>query len=327
MSNDDTDLFDALVSARPTPTELDRAFPTERRAAVLTTAMHAGSSQRGHRVSWHRWLAVAAAGLLLGAGFIVRDVVSGDSAARADALAMVAQTAGRSTDLTIIEGTFLAQTATENPGGASEEEYGSDRYPRVMHSWTAADGRIWRCDVRPSGMTEYFAFPAPPAEQSPAAIAGLPTDPNKLKAQISSRVSGSNSHDEAIFVGLRDILTQASTPPAVQQAAVSALSTLNGVTVEHATAPSGRDLLEVRFFDRAVRGPEAQSMWFDESQGRVVETSSSNRDTGKITFATVYGPGQLVAAVPSDVLDLANPQGSDTPPIHAPTPQPPPSCQ
>lgn len=175
------------------------------------------------------------------------------------------------------------------------------------------------------GLTEYLDLPAPPADWAPAAVAEFPTDPAELRQFFSDRVSGSLTHDEAIFNGVHEVLIRGYAPPAVQQAAIEALAELDVVTVQRAKAPSGRALLEVRLYDPKTRGPEAFSMWFDESTGRLAETSSVLTKTGQINYAT-YAPGSLVDAVPADVLALANDMSGDQPPAHEPTPQPSPSC-
>lgn len=334
MSQTGLDHFDTIVAARPTDASLQAAFHAERRAELLASVL--GSDQHTNRTrrGWPRWLAVAAAAVLMGVALIVRDAFSGGDGSRAEALAVLAQSAGQATDLTIPDGGFLQRVTTENPNGPppsgpDDDPAGApgDEYPRVMHSWTASDGRMWRCDVYPSGATEYLEFDPPPADWSPAAIAGLPTDPDDLMKVLGDRASGSSSHEEAIFVGVQDILMMGYTPPAVQQAAIESLATLDEVTVRQGTSPAGRQLLEVRFHDRQIRGPQAQSMWFDESTGLLVETSTIDVDTGTVSFDTVYEAGQLVDAVPAEVLALANPTWGAEPPLHEPTTQPVQSCQ
>lgn len=107
-------------------------------------------------------------------------------------------------------------------------------------SWIRWDGKTWAIDSRPSaGWREYQLFPraAEPYlnNPTPESAAALPDDPDAVRTYLDEHVSGSNSHEEAIFVAVCDLTRSQFLPPETLAAALRVLADVDGIETKDVT--------------------------------------------------------------------------------------------
>lgn len=291
------DLMQQLHDARPTEAELNAMWPEHQRAdslaRVLSGSTHA--SRPPKRVA----ALVAAAAV---AGFAVMPAVigSGDASAQAD-LQALAMSAIAAEGPVIAEGTFL-HIKTEALQKNSRVFGDGQTLDTNRESWVRWDGKTWAIDTRPSaGWREYHVFPRTDEEDAfsnptPEFAASLPDDPDTLRAFLDEHVSGSNSHEEALFVAVADLARSHFLPPETLSAALQVLADVDGVDTEDVTV-QGRSAVEITY----------SSLW--GLAGR--ESITVDRDTARVLSASESDPGgtydlsttlvEVVAEIPQDV--------------------------
>lgn len=272
-----TDLMTRLAQARPTGTELAALWPAERRQAVFdrVTAGAATAPPR-HRLRTG-WIAAAAAVTCLGTLPAVLD--SSDAAAN-DLLALAAA-AERTGWEEMAPGTYLHVRTEEVQ--RNSRIFGNGRVLDTnREKWMSWDGQTWAIDTRPSeGWAEYHVFerPGEPEFSSPTPefAASLPDDPETLGAYLREHVSGSNSHQEALYVAVTDLARSGYLPAETLAAALMVLADVDGVETE----------------DVVVDGRAAVAITWSQWWGDLLGTDSVvlDRDTAMVLRVSSSDPG------------------------------------
>jgi len=145
----------------------------------------------------------------------------------------------------IAEGTFL-HIKTEALQKNSRVFGDGQTLDTNRESWVRWDGKTWAIDTRPSaGWREYHVIPRTDEEDAlsnptPEFAASLPDDPDTLRAYLDENVSGSNSHEEALFVAVADLARSHFLPPETLSAALQVLADVDGVETEDVTFQAGQ---------------------------------------------------------------------------------------
>jgi hypothetical protein len=299
-----TDLFASLAEARPATTELDRMWAPDRREDLLERLQHpdqrldsAAVGRRPRRGL--RLLAVAATVVL--AVPIGHEVLSPDAAqAHADlrALAAVAADGGGPV---LAPGQFLHVRTESLEDNRWPYQNGAD-WDTNRESWIGWDGTIWAIDSRPSaGWRDYMHFAAagtPTLNQpTPEFAATLPHDSTEFRAYLEDHVSGSNSHEEALFVAVTDLIHSNVLPPAVLGAALGALADLDGVRTQDVSL-EGRDAVEISYRRFGVALLSDQSLVVDRATARPL-TEADRNPLGSYESSTTSV--EVVYQIPVDV--------------------------
>ncbi|MFL6143080.1 MAG: CU044_5270 family protein [Labedaea sp.] len=134
---------------------------------------------------------------------------------------------------------------------------------------------------------------------TPAYLAGLPTDPQRMLDALRGLVpdKGAWSADHAIFDGLRQLLydNEPLLTPAVRAALCGALAKLDSVTlIGQVAGPGGRQLTAIGQTERGQR----QEFLFDAQSGRIVGSRSGQVDQAEPGFADLWS--YAVVAKPGD---------------------------
>ncbi|QIG41583.1 hypothetical protein G5V58_01280 [Nocardioides anomalus] len=286
-----TDLLTRLADARPTDAELDRMWAPADRAALLGR-VRAPRPRRARRAAL---LGVAAAAV---AGLAVPTLLPTGDATAAD-LHLLARSAASYDGTVLQEGTWLH----ERSRSVQRNEPSTGEVPvldTVRETWTSWDGRLLLVERRPSaGWTSYDVLDddAPPslADPTPEFAASLPDDADDLLAYLDPRVSGSSSHDEALFEALRTLMTSHTLPPRTLAAAYEALAEVDGVHTADARA-GDRPTVEITFDDAVSSSTE--TIVVDRATGQVLSTHlrSDQRDYSSTTLLS-----EVVSEVPAAV--------------------------
>lgn len=141
-------------------------------------------------------------------------------------------------------------------------------------------------------------------------LAAWPTDVDKLQTYLLAHVNGgSGSRDGAVFNEVADALAfdDGLASPRLRAAMLAVLSRTPGVRLHYVVRDFlGRDAIRADFVDPPVSGPLVQSLYFDPSDFRLLESSNSNDDAQW----TYTGPTPAyTAAPPTDSDDPEQPQG------------------
>ncbi|MGW5241804.1 hypothetical protein ACWEOW_22960 [Monashia sp. NPDC004114] len=298
-----------LAEHRPTSDDLDAAWSPDRRERVLAGILTAVSSDACVRTGGDgaprrlgatsgplrsRRRLVALVGVAAAAAVaisVVPALLSPQSLPAAGAIDRLAQAAGRSHALVIPDGKFLHMVVRETQHGGGESANGT----RTHESWTNADGHVWRKDTD-NGQISYLSLPSldgGPVDMSPRGVAALPTDPDALLDHLESRVEGSTSTDEAVFVAVGDMTRMGYTPPAVRAAAIQALGRLPEVS-----AVESLGQVTLTFTDDSTRPGVRQSLVFDATTTRLVAETLTAPD---MTFRSETLTSEVVDGVPAAV--------------------------
>ena len=198
----------------------------------------------------------------------------------------------------------------------------------TLESWTDATGRIWRHDVltvQGSPPEEnYYEFSRGDdhvSYPSPEYLATLPTEPSALYDFLDDHVSGSSSHEEAIFVAVGDMLRGGFAPPELRSAAIQVLTRLPHVSLSGTTTDAlGRTVQQFDFADESIRPGEVQSISFDPQNAQILDEGMSSRGGASIVvdgpsgrrvlssdmdFTSSVVQADTVDEIPEDVLDKA----------------------
>jgi hypothetical protein len=295
-----SDLMESLTKARPTSSDLLRLWPEPRRRSVLGRA----ERHRDRRAfsGWRRtaWLAAAAVG---GVAVLVPVLGARHQAAASEDLNQLAMAAVSADGPVIAEGTFL-HTTTEAVQRNSRIFGDGKTLDTDRECWVRWDGKRWCIDTRPTaGWREFMTFSAREraslSSPTPEFAASLPDDPETLGAYLDEHVSGSNSHEAAIFVAVCDLARSNYLPPETLAAALEVLADVDGVRTEDVTV-AGRDAVEVgyrRFFLSLL---SEDSVIFDRATGRILAEHQS--DPGG-TYDLVVTGAEVVTEIPTAVRD------------------------
>jgi hypothetical protein len=197
----------------------------------------------------------------------------------------------------------------------------------VVESWTAYNGDTWQRREERDGSqgtptVEYWRLPhtydglnGP----SPRFLATLPTDPDQLQSYLLSHVCGSSSRDEAVFVGIGDMLRGDFASTALRVAAIRVLERTAHITTHQARDTLGHSVLQVDFIDPAIRPGETQSLLFDPNTAMVRQEQDHGPGND---YTSTNTDSRTVDSVPALVRSRAVVAGdAGTPP-----PSPAPAC-
>lgn len=293
-----TDLMHRLAEHRPTDTELDLMWAPSRRALVLERLASPAADARRRRAP--RRLLLAAAALVVAVP-VAGQVVSPDAAqARADLTALAA-TAAASDAPVLAPGQYLHVRSHSVQDNRWPNEGGVD-YVNDRDAWIGWDGSYWAVTTRPG--EEYTDYDhlvdrgAPSIhDPTPAFAATLPTDPAAFRAYLEPRVSGSNSHEEALYSAVTDLIRSQYLPPAVLAAALGALADVDGVRTEEVSV-DGRDAVKISYRRFGVALISEDSITVDQATGQPVRDESRSVQSTYEATTTTLG---VVADVPADV--------------------------
>jgi hypothetical protein len=281
---------------------LERVLASDARPAVPGLLI----ARRGRR----RWVAAAvvgaaaAAAVVLGVALPSGTPGSAPNAAAATLEKLAVRAATSPADL-VRPGQFRHQRD-------KEVQSGDQPHTTLIEDWTSYDGTVWskRIGFPVAGQTEYLKFSAADrgndfSAPSPRFLADLPTDVSTLRDYIRSRVHGSASKDEAVFVAVGDMLRGGMASPQLRAAAIRVLE-----RTPHITASSGKDSLSrpalvITFDDRHARANETEALLFDPNTSVLLEEQQRARNGGTFGFTSTYTGSRTVNAVPAEVLAKA----------------------
>lgn len=296
-----TNLLDRLERARPTRDALDAHLPGDLLARVhgdVDASSSSGASVPGQRRPRHpRRVAVAAVAATVVGVAVVPGLVGTDSGAAHADLTALAMAAAGSQGPAIAPGTFLHVTTESVQDNSSL--FGDGRtLDTNREQWVRWDGATWAIDTRPSaGWTEYLVM-GPNDWFTPERAAELPDDAAALRAHLDRTVSGSNSHEEAIFVAVTDWVRSNLLPPDTLAAALEVLADVDGVQTEDVTV-RGREAVEVSYrrfwFDLIAK----ESVVIDRETARVISEQQSD-PSGSYELDTTLV--EVVDRIPAEVL-------------------------
>jgi hypothetical protein len=250
------DLLTTLTNARPTEVELDAAWPVEERQTLRDAIINEGTTTLRNRQSSSASRRHTRRGALLATaaavtGFAVFPFAfDGSDAAAADLLTLADVADNAAEWEPLAPGQYLhvrLESVQRNSGLFGDGAvFDTDR-----EQWVSWQGDKWAIDTRPSaGYSEYHFFERPenPNLESvtPQFAAALPDNPDALAAYLHDHVSGSNSHEEAMFVAITDLARSGFLPPETLSAALTVLADIDGVHTEDVVV-NGRPAIEITF--------------------------------------------------------------------------------
>jgi hypothetical protein len=297
-----TDLLSKLETARPTSEALASHLPSD--ALDRITAKVTGESDQPRPLRRRRRALAAVAATVVGVAIVPGLMGSDGAAAHAD-LTELAMAAARSEGPAIAPGTFL-HVKTEAIQRNSRLFGDGETRDTNREEWVRWDGAIWALDTRPSaGWTEYLRFPKNDAF-TPERAAELPDSASELRAYLDRTVSGSNSHEEAIFVAITEWVRSNLLPAKTLAAALEVLADVDGVETEDVTV-RGRDAVKVSFHRFWLDLVSTDSMVIDRETARTLaERDSDPSGTYELETTLV----EVVDSVPADVLEAFREHGS-----------------
>ncbi|TNC47363.1 hypothetical protein [Mumia zhuanghuii] len=290
-----TTLLDQLETARPTQAALDSHLPADVLDRIKVDVARK-AAQRARPLHRRRRVLAAVAATVAGVAIVPGLVGSDRSAAHAD-LTALAMVAANSDGPAITPGTFL-HVKTEAVQRNSSLFGDGRTLDTNREQWVRWDGVIWVIDTRPSaGWAEYMVLPKNDWF-TPERAAELPDNASELRAYLDRTVSGSNSHEEAIFVAITDWVHSNLLPPKTLAAALEVLADVDGVDTKDVTV-RGRDAVEVsynRFWHDLIA---SESIVIDRETARTI--SEHDSDPGG-TYELETTLVEVVEEIPADVL-------------------------
>ncbi|KAA1373580.1 CU044_5270 family protein [Aeromicrobium fastidiosum] len=274
-----------------------------------------------------RRLAVAAT--LVGVVTVPVMLSGGSASARAELLSL-AVVAARADGPVITPGTYL-HVRTESLQVNSSVLGDGKRLDTNRESWTRWDGDMVAIDTRPSaGWTEHHRFTHDPDDigfgsPSPEFVASLPDTPDALRRYLDRTVSGSNSHEEALFVAISDLAYSRMLDPHTFATALRVLADVRGVSTDDVEV-DGRPAVEVqydRFFGLGFVSRSSFTVDTETAQLlRMSETSPSSDYTSRTRSVEVvdevppevladldrYGNGSRICTDGSEARDTESPE-------------------
>jgi hypothetical protein len=276
---DSNDLLDRLAAHRPTDADLDRVWSPERRAVLRErlAAPRAAEPRPVVRRRPRRVLLAAAAALVVAVP-ITHEVLAPDAAqARADLTALAA-TAAADDGPVLAPGQYLhVRTHSEQRNRWPHE--GGETWVDDREAWIGWDGSYTGVETSPGrrDYAEWFRLQDrdEPSihEPTPAFAATLPTDAEAFRAYLEPRVSGSNSHEEALYNAVTDLIRSQYLPPDTLAAALGALADVDGVRTEDVTV-DGRDAVRISYDRFVVSWVSEDSLTVDRATAQPLRDES-----------------------------------------------------
>ncbi|MGI8416400.1 MAG: hypothetical protein ACR2P2_09405 [Nakamurella sp.] len=290
--------FDATSHARV----FDR-IDAENDAAQSVSRRRSQAIRQSLRPARRRWILVAAAAAVTVAVLVVGTLVIGSKVPATVATAnpnVPQQVSAGAVDL-MRPGQLqylVIQSRQDGPGAGSSTG--------VRSEWIAADGSQVVKDVGSQG-SWYERFPAYGGVNSPtpAQLAALPANPSKLAQYLRANVSGSSSHDEAVYVAVGDILRTEMVPAALRAALVLVAAANPHTTVDRAADPMDRPAIRVMFVDNSIRPGEQQILYLDP---QTLETTAEQTLAPDMKYTSVVTDRSIVTALPAAVGRCVPPQ-------------------
>jgi hypothetical protein len=301
--------MDRLTQARPTDDDLRDTWPPEERAALLAGVRARALTdvrRRPHRRAM--WLVAASVTAIA----VVPTVLEGGDAHARNDIRQLAAAAADTDGLTFGPGTYLhvkTESVQEN-----SRIFGDGRTLDTNREvWVRWDGAQWAVDTRPSaGWTEYHYF-APSSDigfssPTPQFVAHLPDAPAELREYLDTNVSGSNSHDEALFFAVTDLANSHLLDPATLAVALEAIADVDGVKTEDVEV-EGREAVEISYRRFHFNLLGVDSVTIDKETAQVLRVSSSSPG-GTYTSTTTLA--ESVDRIPAPVLAAYDKYGNGT---------------
>lgn len=290
-------LMHQLQAARPTAAELDTMWPEEQRSQALARVLEATSRPRRRR----RRMALTAAASIAALGVVPNVLDSGEAAAEADLEALAAAALAQKGPV-LDEGTFL-HVRTEAMQRNSRIFGDGERLDTHVENWVRWDGTTWSIHTRPSaGWREHHIFrhthePPSLSNVTPEFAASLPDEPAALAAYLHSHVSGSSSHEEAVFEAVSELARSHFLPPETLAAALQVLAEVDGVETKDVTV-DGRPAVEITYTQYWGLLMGREWITVDRATARVV--SEGEADPGG-TYESTTTLVEEVIEIPPDV--------------------------
>ena len=292
-----------LDDLRPTTEPLDPHWSAETLAAIMAQPVlrdGKGRTRTGRSRRRSAWLAAAAA--VVGVIAVPTVMTSGGASAHAELL-QLAKVAADADGPAISPGTYL-HVKTESLQENSRIFSDGRRLDTDREAWVRWDGATWAVDTRPSaGWTEYHRFAAPGeasfGSPTPAFISALPDSVAELRTYLDDTVSGSNSHNEALFVAISDLAGSRMLDPKTFAVALEVLADVDGVETQDVVV-DGRAAVEVRYasnFGMGFLGRE--SFTVERKTAQVLRVADSDPSG---TYQSQTRLIEVVDEVPTSVL-------------------------
>ncbi len=292
-------MSDLIERTRP---DLSAEWTPARRTAALEALLDAPDVRHRGR----RWLIGAGAATVVGA-LAVPVALPGwfASSAAAAELEGVAAAASRKAGLTWGAGQFLHVLATTSQTGMIDSDRGLTPIDLRLRidDWRDPEGWTWsrRASTR-DGVTrprEYYLFEPGWGWMRPGYAATMPTEAHALDLFLRTRVSGSTSQDEAVFVAIGDMLKQEAAPPDLQAAAIRTLGLNPKVRVTREKDPSGRPAVKATFIDEGARPGSSSSLFLDPATGALLAEQDTWPD-GR--YQSVIDRREVVDRLPAEIV-------------------------
>lgn len=302
-----TDLLTRLSEARPIDADLRERWSPEEQAQLLDRIQAQGT--RSRRPARRPVLLLAAAAVTAIA--LIPTVTSGGDAHAREGLLQLAAVASATDGIPLSPGTYL-HVKTESVQSNNRVFGDGESYDTDRESWVRWDGAQWAVDTRPSeGWTEYQYFPPRTTDvgfgtPTPEFVAGLPDRPAELREYLDATVSGSNSHNEALFVAVTDLAASHLLDPATFAVALEVLADVDGVQTEDVSV-EGRDAVEISYRRFHLDLVGVHSLTIDKATAQVLEVSSSSPGGTDTSTTTLL---DAVDSIPSDVLEAVESYGN-----------------
>ena len=270
-TRDSRDRLIESVTARPSP--LTRPTPAARPGKIT-----------------RRWgIGIAAAAALVALGLFAQAILpigsvgSPQAAAALDRLAQAVPTepipAG-SYELTVATSSWIS-----NASGR--------RLTDTRRTWRAPDGWAW---AHETGQGDHYHLI--PALCYPWSLDGATPDPAGIVDYLRTRVTGSNSNDEAVFEAITAHLREGVVPADLRAAEIRALGLIGHVTVtENAVDPAGRPATQVDFIDPGY--PQGRRFYFDPADSQIL--ADQYLLGGAVDSWTIVTERRIVDSIPAEV--------------------------
>lgn len=173
-------------------------------------------------------------------------------------------------------------------------------------SWVRPDGGSWvrttgggRTETRFRPRWDFVGLNSP----TPDFLAGLPTEPGALADHLHANVTGSTSHERAVFTAVGDMLRPGFAPPELRAAALRVLLTLPHVDVEKDVSfPSGTTGTAIVWTEHDRDGVRVEKLVVDPSTARVLgELTTIDSPTYWLDHWSERVVADAVDDVPADV--------------------------
>ena len=166
-----------------------------------------------------------------------------------------------------------------------------------------------RIRAAPGRDYQYFPPSSDPSffSPTPAFVAALPDAPGELREYLNSTVSGSNSHDEALFAAVTDLAQSHLLDPATLRDRTRGDRGGDGVETEDVVIV-GRQAVEISFRRFHLDLIGVQSFTIDKQTAQVLQVRSSSPDSTHTSTTTMV---ETTDAIPDAVLAAFETYGNE----------------